>query len=199
MTQENMGLRARQRQARGEAILCAAFDLMAEQGYDALTMEALAERVGISRQTLYHHFASKEDIALRAVLTLMEQGTRSIQALDPALPPITRLERVIRWMLELRFSPNGAAFVKARPALVPIKARPEYRRAFERRAAAITEIVDAAQQAGEIDVKLPGGLIVQMLLGLVVGAEYEELVASGEVSSADITERVVSVFFRGIQ
>ena len=48
-----------------------------------LTMEGLAERVGISRQTLYHHFASKEHIALQAVLTLMAQGLQAIQESTP--------------------------------------------------------------------------------------------------------------------
>jgi len=196
---EHIGLRARQRQARGEAILCAAFDLMAEQGYEALTMEVLAEQVGISRQTLYHHFASKEDIALRAVLKLMEQGTQAIYELDTASSPLARLERVIRWMLELRFSPNGAAFVKARPALGPIKAHPEYRRAFIQRTEAINGIVKAAQSAREINTSLPSALIVQMLLGLVVGAEYEELIAASVISPADVTEMVVAAFFQGVR
>ena len=82
------GLRERQKQARGEAILEAAFALIVEEGYDALTMEGLAARVGISRQTLYHHFVSREDIVLRAVLSLMAQGIEAIQSFDPALAPV---------------------------------------------------------------------------------------------------------------
>ena len=113
-------------------------------------MEGLAERVGISRQTLYHHFTSKEDIALRAVLTLMAQGLQTIQAIDPALPPLERLRRVAHLLIESRFQPDRAPFVRARHALMPLKSHPEYQRAFERRAAALAQIVEAAQAAGDI-------------------------------------------------
>ena len=195
-----MGLRERQRQARSEAILEAAFALIVEQGYDALTMEALAARVGISRQTLYHHFASKEDITLRAVLTLMERGIAEIEAIDASQPPVERLVRVVRGMLQSRFQPRTAALVKVRYALMPVKAHPDYRRAFERRADTLAQIVAAAQSAGEIRADLPSRLIVQMLLGLVSAASYEE----PDRRRADHTRRKSlrrpsTVFFTGLR
>ncbi len=171
------GLRERQKQARGEAVLEAAFALVVEEGYDALTMEKLAVRVGISRQTLYHHFASREDITLRAVLSLMEQGLDVIQSLDPALTPIEKLKQVVRWMLESRSEPAYAALIKARNSPMTVKSHLEYLRAFERRAAALSGIVEAAQEAGELRADLPSRLIVQMLFGLV-SASYEELIVN---------------------
>ena len=195
----NAGLRERQRQARGEAILEAAFALIVEQGYDALTMEALAARVGISRQTLYHHFASREDIVLRAVLTLMEQGIEAIQSFDSSLPPVERLKRVVRWMLESRFQPATAALVKVRHSLMTVKSHPDYQRAFERRAAALAQIVAAAQEAGELRADLPSRLIVQMLLGLVSDASYEGLIAAGQATPPEVAEAVIDVFFTGLR
>ncbi len=195
---ERQGLRERQRQARGEAILEAAFALIVEQGYDALTMEGLAARVGISRQTLYHHFASREDIALRAVLTLMEQGIQAIQSFDPSLAPAQRLRGIVRSMLESRFQPTRAALFKVRHSLMPVKSHPDYRRAFERRAAALAQIVAGAQRAGELRDDLPPGLIVQMLLGLVSDASYEGLIAGGQATPTGVVDAVVDVFFAGL-
>ena len=195
--EEQRGLRERQKQARGEAILEAAFALIIEKGYDALTMEALAARVGISRQTLYHHFASREDIVLRAVLTLMEQGLAAIQSFDLSLPPVERLKRVVRWLLESRFQPATAALVKVRHSLMSVKSHPDYQRAFERRVSALAEIVAAAQEAGELRADLPPRLIVQMLLGLV-SASYEELIAAGQTTLPEATEAVITVFFTGL-
>jgi AcrR family transcriptional regulator len=196
---EKLGLRERQRQARGEAILQAAFTLIVEDGYEALTMEGLAERVGISRQTLYHHFASKEEITLRAILTLMERGLQTIEAIDPDVAPIERLRRVVRWLLESRFQPATAAFVKARHSLMPLKAHPDYKRAFEQRAAALARMVEAAQSAGELRADLPSALIVQMLLGLVSEPSYESLIAAGTASHAAVTDAVLDVFFQGLR
>ena len=197
--EERPGLRERQRQARGTAILEAAFALIVEQGYDALTMEALAARVGISRQTLYHHFASREEITLRAVLTLMEQGIAAIQSLDSSLAPVARLKQVVRWMLESRSEPAYAALVKVRHSLMSVKSHPEYQRAYERRAAALAQIVEAAQKAGELRADLPSRLIVQMLLGLVSNASYEELIAAGQTTSVEVTAAIISVFFTGLR
>ncbi len=196
---ERQGLRGRQRQARGEAILEAAFALIVEQGYDALTMEGLAARVGISRQTLYHHFASREDIALRAVLALMEQGISVIQSFDSGLPPVERLRGIVRWMLESRFQPARAALVKVRHSLMPVKSHPDYRHAFERRAAALAHVVEAAQDRGELRADLSPRLIVQMMLGLVSDASYEGLIADGQAAPTEVVDAVIAVFFTGLR
>ena len=192
------GLRERQRQERDHNILNATFELLAERGYAALTMELLAERVGISRQTLYHHFSSKDEITLRALVKLMEEGICTIKSIDPDLSPILRLERVLRWMLNLRFQPAPAAFVKVRPALAPIRSRPEYLRAFERRAQAITVIVEEAQIAGQVRSTLPSGVIVQMLLNIACEGRYEDAIELGQITAADLIDGVVDSFYSGI-
>ncbi len=53
---------------RGEtsraAILGAALDLFQEKGYEATTMRAIADRVGVSLGSSYHYFPSKEHLVL---------------------------------------------------------------------------------------------------------------------------------------
>ncbi len=193
------GLRERQRQARTDAILACAFDIITENGYDALTMEDLAERVGISRQTLYQYFDSKEAIAVRAIVSLVEQGTTCIEKIDPTLPPIARLAEVIRYMLSRRFSPGNAAFVKAKLALIPLKAHPDCRAVFGRRARVIAEIVEASQSAGEVSAQFPSAVIVQMLLAAVGDANYEEVVSSGMATQGQVIECVVELFLNGLR
>lgn len=65
-------------QATRAAILVAARELIAEKGYDAMTIEAIAERAGSSRQTIYRWWSSKAAIVADAVIAgqlhLPEQG-----------------------------------------------------------------------------------------------------------------------------
>ena len=50
------------------AILEAARDLLAEGGLDALSMRAVASKVGLSATAIYHWFQNKEDLVDRVVL-----------------------------------------------------------------------------------------------------------------------------------
>jgi TetR/AcrR family tetracycline transcriptional repressor len=45
-----------------EAIVDAAIELVAEQGYDRLTIRALAERLEVATMTMYRHVRDKEDL-----------------------------------------------------------------------------------------------------------------------------------------
>jgi AcrR family transcriptional regulator len=196
---ERVGLRERQRLERDDAILKAALNLIVERGYEALTMEALAECVGISRQTLYHHFSCKEDLILQAILAIMEERMRELHAINASTPRAGRMEAVTRWMIGNRFGPTSSAFVRVRPALMPVKARPEYRQAFDRRSAALAEIVAEAQDSGDIDPSMPAALIVHMLLALACEPGYEDLIESGKATAAELVENITATFLRGIR
>ena len=50
-----------------EAILSAALELLAEQGYDRLSMDAIAERAHSSKATIYRHWSGKAEVVAEAV------------------------------------------------------------------------------------------------------------------------------------
>lgn len=54
--------------ATGERILAAAAEMTAEVGWSAVTMAAIAERVGVSRQTIYNEWGSRDRLAEAMVL-----------------------------------------------------------------------------------------------------------------------------------
>jgi AcrR family transcriptional regulator len=62
-----MSLRERQRVALRQQLDHVAIRLFAEQGYDAVTTEAIAEEVGISPSTFFRHVPSKEQLLLGVV------------------------------------------------------------------------------------------------------------------------------------
>jgi AcrR family transcriptional regulator len=47
-----------------DRILAAAYDLFARHGIRAVGIDAIVERSGVARMTLYRHFASKDDLVL---------------------------------------------------------------------------------------------------------------------------------------
>ncbi|MBN0045334.1 TetR family transcriptional regulator [Streptomyces actuosus] len=59
-----MGLRERKKLKTREAIRAATYGLIKEQGYDATTIEQIADRAEVSPSTVFRYFPTKEDIVL---------------------------------------------------------------------------------------------------------------------------------------
>ncbi|MFB6779148.1 TetR/AcrR family transcriptional regulator [Streptomyces sp. NPDC056352] len=62
--QARPGLRERKKLKTRMAIRSATYRLIAEQGYDATTIEQIAEAAEVSPSTVFRYFATKEDIVL---------------------------------------------------------------------------------------------------------------------------------------
>ncbi|MCP9970969.1 TetR family transcriptional regulator [Actinomadura madurae] len=77
------GRRERKKQRTREALVDAAFTLFAEKGFDATTVEEIADAVDVSSRTFFRYFASKEDVAL----TFQEEQTRAVMAALAERPP----------------------------------------------------------------------------------------------------------------
>lgn len=75
---------SRRRESSRRAILKAAFDLLQEVGYAKLTIEGIAARAGVGKQTIYRWWPSKGVVILDAFLMLNEDG-----AGEPVLLPDT--------------------------------------------------------------------------------------------------------------
>jgi TetR/AcrR family transcriptional repressor of mexJK operon len=55
-------------EAKAQAVLDAATALFLAQGYQGTSMDAVAKQAGVSKQTVYSHFANKEEL-FKAVIT----------------------------------------------------------------------------------------------------------------------------------
>ncbi|MFE3633922.1 TetR/AcrR family transcriptional regulator [Streptomyces cellostaticus] len=78
------GLRERKKIKTREAIRSATYALVGEQGYDATTIEQIAERAEVSPSTVFRYFPTKEDIVLTDEYDpLMVRELRSRPAGEP--------------------------------------------------------------------------------------------------------------------
>ena len=150
-----------------EAILAAAFDLLAREGPGAITHQRVAQQAGVGRATVYRHWAAPEDL-LRDVLYTAELPFFATPALplrpwlhaelrrladELALPAVASL--AIALMEQTR--PGGAGAAGARP--------PRHVTAItERLAAAFALAVDA----GELDTAPDAALAAAHLIGPLV-------------------------------
>lgn len=91
-------------EARRQAIIVKAIQLFAEQGYDGVTYQKIADSCGIARTTLYKYFHNKRQIFTYAI---WEASTISNQVfayiLNPKDSAIVRLERLLEAVLKMLF------------------------------------------------------------------------------------------------
>jgi AcrR family transcriptional regulator len=96
MTQ--VGRVARKRGERIAQILAVAAELFGERGYDAVNLEDVAERLDVTKGSLYHYFAGKDELAAAAIETLGSDWTDRLERLPAGAdgPPTARLRALIR-------------------------------------------------------------------------------------------------------
>lgn len=91
---------ARKRSRRIDEILRVAAGLIAERGYYATNLEDIAERLDLTKATLYYYFPSKEALVSACIETLGTEATQRLEATqadlaDPARTPASRLRELI--------------------------------------------------------------------------------------------------------
>ncbi len=101
-----------------ETLLSVAVRVFNERGYDGTSMEHLSKAAGISKSSIYHHVAGKEELLRRAVSRALD-GLFGILDEEHARVgrAVERLEYVVRRMVEVligRTAVRDAAAARAR-------------------------------------------------------------------------------------
>jgi len=94
--------------ATKELLLEQGLAMLLERGYNDLGVQAILDRTGVPKGSFYHHFLSKEDMALQAVDRYLSFGHELLdQTLAPDdRPPLNRVRGFFEQMREL-YSAEG--------------------------------------------------------------------------------------------
>jgi len=86
--------RERERVDTRERILAAAREMFAEEGYEAVTMRAIAERIEYTPTALYHHFPSKQALLTELCESDFAGLAKHFQGAAGSADPVERLRAV---------------------------------------------------------------------------------------------------------
>ncbi|NEC87671.1 TetR/AcrR family transcriptional regulator [Streptomyces sp. SID12501] len=99
-----LGLRERKKIKTRMAIRAATYELIEDQGYDATTIEQIAERAEVSQSTVFRYFPTKEDIVLTDEYdSVLEEELRARPADEPWLDSLRYLVKQavgVNWIEE---------------------------------------------------------------------------------------------------
>lgn len=157
----------RRSESSRRAILTSALDLVGEVGYAKLSIEGIAARAGVGKQTIYRWWPSKGAVLFDAFLANSEDATG-----DPSLPDTGDLAADLRLVLRATVDEfNDPRFDEPMRALATeIPRDPQLAKAYaERVDEPMTELKRArlrsAQQAGELRADLDLDVAIEMIWG----------------------------------
>lgn len=97
--------------AKGEAILDAAIGVLAERGL-AASMEEIARRAGVSKQTIYNHYGSKAELIAALVERRVTDITAPLEMPGADEHPEEALAGFARIMLQALVNPRATALMR---------------------------------------------------------------------------------------
>ena len=186
-----------------QGILAVAVAAFNEYGYDATSIGMLAERLGLSKSAIYHHFASKDeilDLALDAALSGLEavvDGPIPETADQRPSSAVDRLEHVLRGAVRVLVEqlPAVTLLLRVRGNTEVERRALIRRRAFDRR---ITALVSEAQREGELRADIDASVVARLVFGMI-NSIVEWYRPGGREGADRLADDVVAIALDGLR
>ena len=147
-------------------------ELMAEQGF-RVSMDAVAARAGCSKQTLYSHFGSKQELMRSVMQEHLEMATARLDGTDA--DPRTVLLAFAMEHLQRLSDPHvitTCQLFSAEASQFPEEARALYRDGCDTLQQRLARWLETAKQRGQLEHDDPH-CAAELLLGMIVGLDFE--------------------------
>ena len=186
-------------QVREDAIVQVVNRLLAERGFEAMTVDAVAAEVGIAKASLYKHFPSKEDLAAAAMVLVVRRAQAFLDSLSADVPPLQRLRRVVEWSLRAKLTGEMPLLPSQNSALrSTLMAHPDYLAGLADVSARLTGWIMAAQAQGDISARLPAQVVLYTLYARACDPVLDYLKMAEGYSDDEMVELVLSTCFDGL-
>ncbi len=186
--------RGRRRSERSHsAIVEATQQLLVERGYRALTIEGVAARAGVGKQTIYRWWPSKAALVLEAYLA----GSDRVAQPPEMGSTVEDVRALLHWLIDVLAQPIGGRVVAG--LVADLQHDPDLAEGFQRdvvpaRRSAMLAVLEHARDRGELQFDADLELAVDALHGAV----FYRLLFSGEPLDAEFTERLARQVIGGL-
>jgi TetR/AcrR family transcriptional regulator, regulator of autoinduction and epiphytic fitness len=187
---------------REDAIVAAVNRLLADKGFDLMTVDEVAADVGIAKASLYKHFASKEALAAAAMVRLLQRTLAVVdeQAQIVGARAVQRLQAVVRWALQVQLAGEMPSLPSQNSSLrAELFGHREYLDLLMQVSEHLGAWIVQAQTEGDIDPGLPPEVVLYSVFARACDPVPGFLKVSGQHTDAQIVSWVMDTFFRGLR
>ena len=185
---------------RENAIIDATNALLAQKGYDLMTMDEVAAEVGIAKASLYKHFPSKEALAAAAMVRLLENTIAFVRDLDTQLPAIEQLKNVLKWALDIRIKGGLPTLPNENTSLRDALLN---NNRYLNRLLDLNEhmagLIEKARTEGVIRQELPVDVVLFTIYARSCDPTLDYLRSSEQYTDEQVIDFLISTCFRGLQ
>jgi AcrR family transcriptional regulator len=193
---------------RPNEILDAALQVFAERGYRNTRLEDIGDAAGVTKGAIYHYFANKEELLVRAIEHRREEAFGRIEEIlrDKTAPVSTRLRLVVRrWFGSL--PKERLAVVTLLVQGIAHEAPGPFRRWLSggptASARLIATLVREGQTRGEFrpdaDAEVAARLLVSGLLQQTVWQQYADDVPDLAVAQDRLVDSALELFLHSLR
>jgi TetR/AcrR family transcriptional regulator, regulator of autoinduction and epiphytic fitness len=186
---------------REDAIVASVNRLLAEKGFEAMTVDEVAADVGIAKASLYKHFPSKEELAAAAMVRMLDRALAFLdqEAAQVNATPLEHLKAVARWTMQVQIAGEMPSLPSQSSTLRT--ALTEHKSYLDRLMTVSDRLgawITAAQAAGQISPALPPEAVLYTLYARACDPVLGYLKASGTLSDEQVIDVVLSTCFDGL-
>jgi AcrR family transcriptional regulator len=174
-----------------QAILQAALELLAEVGFAAMSMDAIAARAGVGKTTIYRRYASKEELVADAIESIREEivipDTGNLQS---------DIDTLIQNAAQITLNPIGrqtVAMIISSASSNPQFAQIYWTKYLQPRRKAFAVVLERAKARNEIQADLDSDLIFDTMSGIML---YALIFQPPSESWTTYVRRALNLLFR---
>ncbi|MCV2420950.1 TetR/AcrR family transcriptional regulator [Paucibacter sp. DJ2R-2] len=187
-------------QVREDAIVASVNRLLAEKGFDLMTVDEVVADVGIAKASLYKHFSSKEELAAAAMVRVLDLALAEVERLlqQPAAP-LEQLRAVARWTMQVQLAGEMPSLPSQNSTLrAALVAHKGYMDRLLRLSDLLGEWIEAGQADGSLRAELPPEVLLYTLFARACDPVLGLLKAAGQYSDAQIIDILLLSCFGGL-
>ena len=198
-TNQRLKFREQMRLEREKLVIQTVNELLSTRGFDAMTVDEVADQVGIAKASLYRHFSGKEALAVAALLSVMKDVLELAEAIDGSVDTaLEKLQLVIMWALQKKAEHQMPNLPSTNSVLRDqLLANREYINGLVKLSDRLGGWIESAQQEGVLSQTFPSIVILYGLYARACDPVLDFLLSSGAFTREEAIGWVMKSFFEG--
>ncbi|SRR6266566_2297550 len=186
---------------RRQHIVRAARDLFGQHGYAAVSLSDIAERVGVTKAALYHHFRTKDELYAEMMVDILDSVTGAVRAVveGPGSTESRLRELVARAVVHIPREIDRDSMMRDVDDRLPPVQRRAVHEAHDRYLETLHDLVRQGIECGELRSEFDSRLLVHMLVGILDHFTGLAGAKTGLPAARRTAEAISDVFLLGVR